>query len=265
MHSNKKIWLWDAHLPSPLIIAHRGFSDLAPENTMAAFRKAAAAGADMIELDVRESSDHRFVVIHDKRIHRTTLQRGEVRSYTAAELRRMDNGSWFGPNFSHERILRLGEALQLTKNGMLFNIEVKTDVKSDVAEVAEALLAEVAKDKCMHQVIFTSFNHKIIKAINHLDADVATGILFNPLKNFRRSPAQLIAHAHAQAFICSKYQINADVVADVHRSGYKIFVYGITTLRDIKRMLKLSVDGLIANDPRFVRTTVEELAAAESE
>lgn len=255
--------LWEARLPKPLVIAHRGFSELAPENTMAAFRKAVAAGADMIELDVRESSDHKFVVIHDKRIRRTTLQRGEVRSYTAAELRRMDNGSWFAPGFAHERIIRLSEALQLTKKGMLFNIEIKTDVKSDVDSIAASLLQEVAREKCAHQVMFTSFNHKVIKAINLCDPGAATGILFNPLKNFRRSPAQLIAHAHAQAFVCSKYQINADVVADVHRSGYKVFVYGISTMRDVKRMLKLDVDGLIANDPHFVRAALEECASGD--
>jgi glycerophosphoryl diester phosphodiesterase len=210
---------------------------------------------------VRETSDHKLVVIHDKRIRRTTLQRGEVRSYTAAELRRMDNGSWFAPSFSHERILYLSEALKLTRKGMLFNIEIKTDVKTNVEAVAAALLEEVAKEHCRHLVVFTSFNHKVIKAINqHSDAP-ATGILFNPLKNFRRSPAQLIAHAHAQAFVCSKYQINADVVADTHRSGYHVFVYGVSTVRDVKRMLKLNVDGLIANDPRFVRATVEELTA----
>ena len=262
MPATKKTWLWDAHLPKPLIIAHRGCSEQAPENTMAAFRKAVAAGADMIELDVRESSDRRLVVIHDKKIQRTTPQRGDVRSFTAAELRRMDNGSWFAPNFSHERILRLSEALQLTKKGMLFNIEVKTDVKTDVDAVADALLLEVDKALCAHQVLFTSFNHKVIKAINVRSASTATGILFNPLKNFRRSPAQLIAHARAQAFVCSKYQINADVVADTHRSGYKVFVYGIGTVRDVRRMLKLDVDGLIANDPRFVRGVVEELTAA---
>jgi len=216
----------------------------------------------MIELDVRESSDHKFVVIHDKRIHRTTPLRGEVRSYTAAELRRMDNGSWFAPNFAHERVVRLSEALALTKNGMLFNIEIKTDVRTDVDAVADVLLAEIANARCAHQVIFTSFNHKVIKAINHRGASAATGILFNPLKNFRRSPAQLISHAHAQAFVCSKYQINADVVADTHRSGYKVFVYGIATARDVRRMLKLGVDGLIANDPLFVRTAVDDITAA---
>ncbi|MGE5313674.1 MAG: glycerophosphodiester phosphodiesterase [Acidobacteriota bacterium] len=251
--------LWDEHLPKPLIIAHRGFSDAAPENTMAAFRKALDAGADMIELDVRESSDHHFMVIHDKKIRRTTMMRGEVRSYTAAELRRIDNGSWFGSGYAHERILRLSEALRLAARGMLFNVEIKTDVKTDVHQAASSLLEEVAKARCMHRVLFTSFNHKVIKAINQSGAPVATGILFNPLKNFRRSPSQLIAHAHAQAFVCSKYQINHDVVSDAHKAGYRVFVYGISTQRDVRRMLKLEVDGLIANDPLFIRAAVEEI------
>jgi glycerophosphoryl diester phosphodiesterase len=261
MHSTHTSCIWDTHLPMPLIIAHRGFSEAAPENTMAAFRKAAEADADMIELDVRESADHRFVVIHDKKIRRTTQLRGDVRSYTAAELRRIDNGSWFGSGFSHERIVRLTDALQMTKHGMLFNIEIKTDVKTDLHRAAETLLDDVATMKCAGRVLFTSFNHKMIKAINQCGTSVATGILFNPLKNFRRSPSQLIAHAHAQAFVCSKYQINSDVAADTHKSGYKVFVYGVSTLRDVRRMLKLGVDGLIANDPRFVRGAVESIIA----
>ncbi|HLP16865.1 MAG TPA: glycerophosphodiester phosphodiesterase family protein [Bacteroidota bacterium] len=264
MSSTHNSSMWNADLPYPLIIAHRGFSDAAPENTMAAFRKAASAGAHMIELDVRESADHRFVVIHDKKIRRTTALRGDVRSYTAAELRRMDNGSWFGKGFAHERIVRLSEALELTKQGMLFNIEIKTDVKTDVHQAAETLLEEVQKMKCSHRVLFTSFNHRVIKAINDCGTSVATGILFNPLKNFRRSPSQLIAHAQAQAFVCSKYQINQDVVADTHKAGYRVFVYGISTERDVRRMLKLEVDGLIANDPRFVRTAVGDLLSTTS-
>jgi glycerophosphoryl diester phosphodiesterase len=256
--------IWDDDLPKPLIIAHRGFSEEAPENTMAAFRMAADAGADMIELDVRETADHRFVVIHDKKIRRTTALRGDVRSYTTAELRRMDNGTWFGKAFAHERIIRLGDALQLARHGMLFNIEIKTDVKTDVHRTAETLLEEVQKMKCMHRVLFTSFNNKAIKAINQCGSGVATGILFNPLKNFRRSPSQLITHVQAQAFVCSKYQINSDVVADTHKAGFRVFVYGISTERDVRRMLKLGVDGLIANDPRFVRQTVEELMQSAS-
>lgn len=256
--------IWDDDLPKPLIIAHRGFSEVAPENTMAAFRKAVDVGADMIELDVRETADHRFVVIHDKKIRRTTGLRGDVRSYTAAELRRMDNGSWFGRTFAHERIVRLGEALKLARHGMLFNIEIKTDVKTDVHRAAETLLEEVEKMKCMHRVLFTSFNNKAIKAINRCGAGVATGILFNPLKNFRRSPSQLIAHVQAQAFVCSKYQINSDVVTDTHKAGYRVFVYGINTERDVRRMLTLGVDGLIANDPKFVRHAVNELSRSAS-
>jgi glycerophosphoryl diester phosphodiesterase len=261
MASTQTSSLWETHLPNPLIIAHRGFSDAAPENTMAAFRQAVDAGADMIELDVRESSDHKFLVIHDKKIRRTTMLRGEVRSYTAAELRRIDNGSWFGSGFSHERIIRLSDALHLAKAGMRFNIEIKTDIKTDLGKTAETLLEDVAKMKCANRVLFTSFNHKVIKAINQCGMNVATGILFNPLKNFRRSPSQLIAHAHAQAFVCSKYQINADVTSDTHKSGFKVFVYGIRTVRDVRRMLKLGVDGLIANDPQFIRKTVEDLSS----
>src|SRR5689334_2474483 len=81
--------------PRPLVIAHRGASGLAPENTMAAFRLALALGADGIELDVQLSADRIAIVIHDTRLNRTTDQKGAVAALTAAELAACDAGEWF--------------------------------------------------------------------------------------------------------------------------------------------------------------------------
>ena len=82
-------------VPRPLVIAHRGASGLAPENTLAAFKLAVAMGAQGIELDVHLSADGLPIVIHDRRINRTTNGIGQVRNFKAAELRRLDAGSWF--------------------------------------------------------------------------------------------------------------------------------------------------------------------------
>src|SRR5207244_11521683 len=98
-----------------LVIAHRGASGHAPENTMAAFRKAVAQGATFIETDLQLSRDAHFVAIHDGTVNRTTNGRGAVHDLTLVELRELDAGSWFGSEVSGERIPTLEEIRQLSK------------------------------------------------------------------------------------------------------------------------------------------------------
>ncbi|MFZ0879437.1 MAG: glycerophosphodiester phosphodiesterase family protein, partial [Candidatus Acidiferrales bacterium] len=95
----------------PWIIAHRGASGHAPENTMAAFRQAVEMGATFIETDLHMTRDARFVAIHDASVERTSNGRGAVRDLTLAELKQMDAGLWFDRQFSGERIPTLEEIL----------------------------------------------------------------------------------------------------------------------------------------------------------
>ncbi len=95
-----------------LSIAHRGASGYAPENTFAAFRRALAMGVAFIETDLQLSRDARLVAIHDATVNRTTNGQGAVHDMTLAELRRLDAGSWFGSEFSGERIPTIEEILQ---------------------------------------------------------------------------------------------------------------------------------------------------------
>src|SRR5258705_12060051 len=103
-----------------LVIAHRGASGHAPENTLAAFRKAVAHGAPFIETDLQLSRDARFVAIHDSTVDRTTGGSGAGHDLTLAELRRLDAGSWVGSEFSGEHIPNLEEIFDFaTKNEVL--------------------------------------------------------------------------------------------------------------------------------------------------
>lgn len=245
---------------TPLIIAHRGFSDEAPENSMAAFQKAIDAKCDMIELDVRLSADNIPMVFHDRRLQRTSNARGPLHKKLARQLISIDNGSWFSPKFHRERIPRLSDVLPLTRKGVTLNIEIKPDVVStEETSVVELVMNEVRKAKALSKVIFTSFNHRMIKELHEIDSSLTLGVIYNPISHFRKSPSTLMKNAHAEIFVCSKIQINKDVISDVHESGYKIFVYGVKTGRDVQRMLDFEVDGLICNNPRFVRETIELL------
>jgi len=238
---------------SPVVIAHRGYSEQAPENSLAAFQKAVEAHADMIELDARLSSDDEFVVFHDKKLNRTSDGRGILRNFTAEELTALDNGSWFSRKYSHERIPLLRDVLPLTKKGMMINIEIKPDVQSRKGfSVEEEIVRLVAKARATHRVMFSSFNHFMMKAIKRVDSSIVTGILYNPIADFRHSPSQLAARSHADIFICSKYQLNGDVVHDAHDEGCLVYVYGVKSERDVERMVRQGVDGIIADDPGMV-------------
>ena len=110
-----------------LVVAHRGCSGRAPENTIAAFEMALEQGSDMIECDVRLTKDEEVVVFHDRALDRTTNGKGPVEQRTLEELKRLDAGSWFSSKFSGERIPTLSEVLHLLEGRAFLNIELKTD------------------------------------------------------------------------------------------------------------------------------------------
>src|SRR5512135_624414 len=110
-----------------MVVAHRGSSGSAPENTLAAFRMAIDAGVDMIELDVRMTRDYHLVVHHDRRLERTTNGRGLVWEKTLQELKFLDAGSWYAPRFRGETIPTLREVMDMLPAHVGLNIEVKTD------------------------------------------------------------------------------------------------------------------------------------------
>ena len=112
---------------APRVIAHRGLSAKAPENSAASFTLACSTpGISVIELDVRLSKDERVIVLHDRTLQRTTTGNGRARSYTYEELRRFDAGSWFDPRFHAERIPLLTDVLELARDRCWVNIELKS-------------------------------------------------------------------------------------------------------------------------------------------
>src|SRR5262245_50053642 len=112
--------------PHPRIIGHRGGRALAPENTLAGFRKAAAMGFGGVEFDVMLSSDKVPLLIHDETLDRTTSGRGEVSAASYAEIAALDAGAWFGPQYRGERVPRFDDAAKLcVELGLFANVEIK--------------------------------------------------------------------------------------------------------------------------------------------
>src|SRR5277367_2784856 len=160
-----------------LVIAHRGASGHAPENTLAAFKRAIALGATFIETDLQLSRDTRFVAIHDDTVNRTTNGHGKVHDLTLAELRRLDAGSWFGSEFTGERVPTLEEILEFAKkHDVVFYLELKPGGSWGGEH---ALIGNLRESGEIARTVVISFDAAILAAVRKIEPTLMTGLLYD--------------------------------------------------------------------------------------
>ena len=160
-----------------LAIAHRGASGYAPENTLAAFRRAVAMGATFIETDLQLSRDARFVAIHDATVNRTTNGQGKVHDLTLADLRKLDAGSWFGSEFAGERIPTLEEILEFAKkHDVVFYLELKPGGSWGGEH---ALISALRESGEIARTVVISFDPEILISVRNIEPTLMTGLLFD--------------------------------------------------------------------------------------
>jgi glycerophosphoryl diester phosphodiesterase len=154
-----------------MVIAHRGASSYAPENTLAAFDLALEMGAHHIELDVDLTSDGHIVVIHDDTVDRTTNGSGPVTSHTLAALRALDAGSWFGDKFTGERIPTFHEVLERYKGRAHLHTEIKGHSPSLAQRTADLIRTHGMEE----QVTITSFQNVRLEEMRAYAPALPTG------------------------------------------------------------------------------------------
>ena len=172
----------------PIIIAHRGASGEAPENTMASFKLAIKQRADAIELDVQRTKDGRLIIMHDPLLGRTNNGHGQVARKKLHELHKLDAGSWFDPQFSKERIPTLGDTLDTFKKSTNYVIELKF-YQRDRAGFARQVYEMVAQRGLLDNTMFLSFSVRILDAIKARDAQAVTCLALLPLTSAARTKA----------------------------------------------------------------------------
>ncbi|SFE08163.1 glycerophosphoryl diester phosphodiesterase [Paenibacillus catalpae] len=186
------------------IVAHRGCSGHAPENTMAAFKLAMTdPGIAIIELDVHLSKDGVPVVMHDAALDRTSNGKGPIQAYSLEELRTFDAGSWFAPEFAGERIPTLEEVLKLAKGRIQLHVELKA-LGGEYPGIEEAVIADIRRQGMEEEVVLSSFNHDSMKKANELAPSIRTGLIFlgKPtllLEQLRYTGAASVSMHHAFA------------------------------------------------------------------
>lgn len=253
----RKVPYWKGRFPV-LVVAHRGFSGAAPENTLVAFRQAMEIGSDMIELDIQLSKDRRIVVIHDETLERTTNGQGKVVDYNLKELKKLDAGSWFGSQFAGERIPALQEVLTLAKGKVPVNIEIKnpTHGKYPITELAEKALQEVKKSEMLNQMIFSSFNPASLEWIQKKEPRAWLAFLYHRPWN---SPAELTGGGEFEVLNLRNIHLTREKVGKVRKEGFKLNVYTVNSEEELEQFVRWGVDGIITNFPdRLLRILKEK-------
>jgi glycerophosphoryl diester phosphodiesterase len=228
-----------------LVIAHRGASSAAPENTMAAFALAIDLGADGIELDVRRSREGQLVVIHDASVDRVTGAAGEVAAMSLEELRGLDAGVRFNARFAGERIPTLREVLSLARGRLLVDIELK------VAGI-ESLVLEAVRGAGMHDhVLITSFLEDAVAASLAQGRGVATGLLQE------RAEVDRAFDLGVPVYLPNIRALSDEVMNASGERGVRIIPWTVRTKEDARRAVEFGVHGIIADDPTLIRDALE--------
>ena len=242
----------------PWCVAHRGASDVAPENTLAAVRAAVATGADHVEVDVRRTADRALVLHHDASLARTTDVRTvypdrapwRVSDFTLAELARLDAGTWFATAHAGEPVPTLEQVLDVLRGtgvGLLLELKEPGRQPGVVSELASELRYQSAR-RASPRVLVQSFDHQAMALFKACEPAFDVGLLGKP----RRAQLSRLA-SWAAAVNPHHYSVDAEYVEAVTSVGMRCMVWTPNTVRSMRRALGLGVDAITTDHPARLR------------
>jgi glycerophosphoryl diester phosphodiesterase len=242
------------------VIAHRGFSGRAPENTVAAIREAIEIGADMAEIDVTLTADNRVVVIHDETLQRTTNGSGNVAEHDFDEIRSLDAGSWFAPQFAGEKVPTLGEVLDLVKGQILLNVEIKSEAVD--RGISDKVAAAIKERGMTDQVIVSSFSPTALEQMHAVAPEIRTAVLYNKELQRGQDPVEIVRGLGASAFNIRGSRLKAKMLRSCREQGIPVAVYTVDKPRKMKRWVKKGIDAIFTNHPDRLLEVLEKAPAA---
>jgi glycerophosphoryl diester phosphodiesterase len=229
---------------SVLVIAHRGASGHAPENTLAAFKRAIALGATFIETDLQLSRDAHFVAIHDDTVNRTTNGQGKVHDLSLADLRRLDAGSWFGSEFSGERIPTLVEILEFSKkHDAVFYLELKP---SGSWGGEHALIGALRNSGEIARTIVISFDAGILEALRKIEPTLMTGLLFDGQIN---DPLQRAVEVGARQLAVRGDLVTPALLTEARNRDLQVVCWTVNQPAHMRLLIEAGVDGIMSDYP----------------
>jgi len=232
-----------------IVTAHRGASGLAPENTLASFKKAIELGADYSELDVTMSKDGELILLHDDTLERTTNDSGNVWDFTLEELKNLEAGSWFGLEFAGEPLPTLAEAIDLVRDKMKLNIEIK--ISGHELGIAEKVVKTVRDKRFTNQCIITSFDSATVERVMEIAPEIPAGFIFND---------DYLGDAFQGKWpiLSVKYKVvDAAFMEKARAAGKEIHVWTVNNKEEMRRLIDIGVDGIISDYPHRLNELLE--------
>ena len=238
---------------------HRGASGLAPENTLAAFRKAIELGANGMEMDLQMTRDGAVIVIHDDTLDRTTDGHGRVADLTLSEVKQADAGVKFGSAFRGERVPTLLEVIDLVKasgnDHVRLNLEIKfaRGLEGKPEDIEERVLAILRETDFIHRVTVQSFHHPSPAKMKRLDPRIVTGLLVGG-RQAPSDPAEQVRQYAADYYAPEYRAVTAELVRTLHLAGIPVVTWTVNQPEEMRHLLDLGIgsflgDGMISNYP----------------
>ncbi|MHC5023737.1 MAG: glycerophosphodiester phosphodiesterase family protein [Planctomycetota bacterium] len=231
------------------ITGHRGSKVRAPENTLSALRQAIDEGADYAEIDVQTTADGVVVLLHDGDLMRVASLNRRLHEMRYDELRDVDVGSWFAPEFRDERIPTLQEAIDLARGRIRLNIELKFNRPDPL--LTGAVIEIIRRNQFASDCVISSLSFDALTETRQAAAELTTGlIVFQAVGDPSRMEADFLSMSAART--------TPRLVQELHRRGRAIHVWTVNDLGDVLAMIRMGVDNIITDRPEAVRRWMEQ-------
>ncbi|MCX7909355.1 MAG: glycerophosphodiester phosphodiesterase family protein [Ignavibacteria bacterium] len=231
------------------VVAHRGASGVAPENTLSSFEEAIRSGAHFIEMDIQVTSDAIPIVFHDKGLSRTTNGIGLASKLSYQELKKLDSGAWFSREFQGERIPSLEEVLQFLTNKVLLNIELKNLGETPNFHI-QNILNLIMKYRYSDRVVISSFYYNQLKIVKELAPEIPIAAIRLPKDN--TFPSRLKKEIGCEGFVCSVEELNKELTEDAQKNNIFLGVYSVDNEEQLDYVLQFGVKAIVTNHPKLV-------------
>jgi glycerophosphoryl diester phosphodiesterase len=238
----------------PWVIAHRGASGHAPENTLAAFERAVALGAGFIETDLHLTRDARFVAIHDPTLERTTNGTGNVRDSTLAEIRKLDAGMWFDREFMGQKVPTLEEIVEFAaKHDVIFYLELKYEAAWGMHH---SLVGALQKSGGAARSIIISSSEPTLTALRQVDPSAMMGLIFDEAnQDHTKAGIELGVRQ-----LCPQYSlVTNEMVEQAHALDLQVATWTVDDAATMRAMIAAKVDGIMTNFPDRLQAVLEDL------